>query len=124
MNMPYTSIEAYIHSFPDEIQAILQELRRTIQEVVPEATEKISYGIPTFYLKGNLVHFAAYKKHIGFYPGATGIEVFQQDLSGYKSSKGAVQFPLEAPLPLKLIRKIVKYRKKENLAKANKAAKH
>jgi uncharacterized protein YdhG (YjbR/CyaY superfamily) len=93
-------------------------MRATIKETAPEATEKISYQMPTFYLNGNLVHFAAFKSHIGFYPVPTGIEKFKKELSVYKTTKGAVQFPLDQPLPLDLVRKIVKFRVAENLRKA------
>ncbi|HWP22189.1 MAG TPA: DUF1801 domain-containing protein [Candidatus Cryosericum sp.] len=112
-----TPITDYILQFPADVQQKLNELRTTILEIVPDATEKIAYGIPTFYVKGNLVHFAAYKHHIGFYPGASGIETFQSELTQYKLSRGTVQFPLDQPLPMELIRRIVKYRLAENLAK-------
>ena len=114
----FQSIDEYIATFPEDIQAVLQQLRATIHAAAPQATEKISYQMPTFYLKGNLVHFAAFKSHIGFYPAPSGIEAFQQELSAYKSSKGAVQFPIEEPLPLELISRIVKFRVAENLGKA------
>ena len=114
MNKQYRTIDEYIKSFPGDIQARLKQLRALIRRVAPEAQEKISYQMPTFYLNGNLVHFAAYPKHIGFYPTPSGIEAFQKELSKYKSSKGAVQFPLDAPLPLKLIERIVKFRVKES----------
>ena len=114
----FQSIDEYITTFPEDIQAILQQLRATIRAAAPEATEKISYQMPTFYLKGNLVHFAAFKSHIGFYPAPSGIEAFQQELSAYKNSKGAAQFPIEEPLPLELISRIVKFRVVENLEKA------
>ncbi|MEN6419110.1 MAG: DUF1801 domain-containing protein [Clostridiaceae bacterium] len=112
-----TPITDYILQFPADVQQKLNELRTAILEIVPDATEKIAYGIPTFYVKGNLVHFAAYKHHIGFYPGASGIETFQSELTQYKLSRGTVQFPLDQPLPMELIRRIVKYRLAENLAK-------
>ena len=114
----FASIDEYIASFPEDIQAILQELRATIKAAAPDAQEKISYQMPTFTLKGNLVHFAAHKDHIGFYPTPSGIEAFQQELAAYKYSKGAVQFPLGEPLPLDLIRRIVAFRVDENLKKA------
>lgn len=117
MNKQYRTIDEYIKSFPADIQARLKQLRALIQRAAPEAQEKISYQMPTFYLNGNLVHFAAYPKHIGFYPTPSAIEAFQKELSKYKSSKGAVQFPLDAPLPLKLIERIVKFRVKENSRK-------
>lgn len=112
-----TPITDYILQFPAAVQQKLNALREAILEIVPDATEKIAYGIPTFYVKGNLVHFAAYKSHIGFYPGASGIEVFQSELTQYKLSRGTVQFPLDKPLPMELIQRIVKYRLAENLAK-------
>jgi uncharacterized protein YdhG (YjbR/CyaY superfamily) len=112
------TIDDYIATFPKEIQKKLQEMRATIKETAPDAEEKISYQMPTFYLKGNLVHFAAFKNHIGFYPVPTGIEKFKKELSAYKTSKGAVQFPLDKPLPVDLIRKIVKFRVAENMKKA------
>ena len=97
-------------------------MRRTIRKCVPEAKEAISYGIPTFKLKGNLVHFAAFKNHIGFYPGAAAIVVFAKDLSTYETSKGTIRFPLDQPLPLDLVEKITKYRVAEERAKAKKGA--
>jgi uncharacterized protein YdhG (YjbR/CyaY superfamily) len=111
------SIDAYIAQFPLDIQMLLKQMRLTIQKAAPSATEAMSYQIPTFRLKGNLVHFAAFKKHIGFYPGAAGIAAFQDELAGYKSAKGSVQFPLDVALPLGLVRKIVKFRVEQNLAK-------
>jgi uncharacterized protein YdhG (YjbR/CyaY superfamily) len=110
----FITIDEYIKTFPKDIQKILQEVRRTIKEAAPDADEAISYQIPTFKLNGNLVHFAAVKNHIGFYPGSKVIQVFTKEFSSYKSSKGAVQFPIEKPIPLALIKKIVKYRVKEN----------
>lgn len=112
------TIDEYIAGFPKDVQDILQKIRMTIHEAAPEATEKISYQMPTFYLKGNLVHFAAFKEHIGFYPVPTGIKKFEKELSVYKQGKGSVQFPLDQPMPYDLISKIVKFRVKENLAKA------
>lgn len=113
---PSTPITTYILQFPPEVQEKLNLMRNAILEIAPEATEKISYGIPTFYLKGNLVHFAGYKHHIGFYPGADGIATFANDLSPYKLSKGTVQFPLDQPLPLELVKQITAFRKAQNLA--------
>ncbi|EIE00988.1 iron chaperone [Leptospira licerasiae] len=106
----FQSIDEYIKTFPKEVQSILQELRKVIRETAPEASEKISYQIPTFYLNGNLVHFAAYKNHIGFYPGASGIAKFKKEIDNYKNAKGSVQFPIDQPLPFDLVRKIVKFR--------------
>jgi uncharacterized protein YdhG (YjbR/CyaY superfamily) len=114
----FNSIDEYIANFPVEVQKILRELRAVIKEAAPDAEEKISYQMPTFALKGNLVHFAAYKNHIGFYPAPRGIEAFKQELSVYKGAKGSVQFPIDKPLPLKLISKIVKFRVAENLKNA------
>lgn len=111
----FTSIDEYIHVFPLEVQKKLKELRDVIKAAAPEAEEKISYQMPTFYLNGNLVHFAAYKNHIGFYPSPSGIEAFQLELSVYKGAKGSVQFPIEKPLPYELIRKIVRFRVEENM---------
>ena len=108
-------IDEYISQFPKEVQKKLQELRKVIREAAPQAEEKISYMMPTFYLKGNLVHFAAYSSHIGFYPAPSGIEAFKEELAGYKTSKGAIQFPIDKELPMYLIRKIVLYRVEENM---------
>lgn len=115
---PFSSIDAYIASFPAHVQAILTTLRTTIRAAAPDAEEKISYGMPTFSLKGNLVHFAAHTNHIGFYPTPSGIAAFQDELAAYKGAKGSVQFPLEQPLPLDLIQRIVQFRVAENLQKA------
>ncbi len=112
-----TVIDVYISKYPEEIQKMLQELRQVIQESAPEATEKISYQMPTFYLNGNLVHFAVNKNHIGFYPAPSGIEAFEEALKPYKYSKGAIQFPFDKPIPYDLIRRIVKHRVEENLSK-------
>jgi uncharacterized protein YdhG (YjbR/CyaY superfamily) len=114
------NIDAYIAACPQDVQAKLQELRAIIRKAAPEAEETINYAIPTFTLNGNLVHFAAFKNHIGFYPAPSGITAFKKELSGYAQAKGSVQFPLDQPLPLKLITRIVKFRVKENLAKAKK----
>ena len=111
-------IDEYIAGFPPDIQTTLQQIRATIRAAAPDAEEKISYQMPTFFLYGNLMHFAAFKNHIGFYPAPTGIERFQEKLAAYKGGKGSVQFPLEAPMPLGLIGEIVKYRVQENLARA------
>jgi uncharacterized protein YdhG (YjbR/CyaY superfamily) len=119
MNTAPQTIDNYIAGFPKDIQDLLEEIRNTIQEATPNAVEKISYGMPTFALNGkNLVHFAAFKNHIGFYPVPSGIEKFKKELSKYKGAKGSVQFPLDKAMPLELIAKIVKFRVKENLAKA------
>lgn len=118
MKSTYTTIDEYIATFPADVQAILQKVRETIHKAAPEATEAISYQMPTFKLNGNLVHFAAFKNHIGFYPVPSGIEKFKKELSTYKGAKGSVQFPLDRPIPYTLISKIVKFRVKENLEKA------
>lgn len=115
---PFTTIDEYIAGFPPETQAILQELRAVIRAAAPEAQEKISYQMPTFALHGNLVHFAAWKTHIGLYPTASGTQAFQQELAAYTTSKGAVRFPLDQPLPFDLIRKIVAFRVEEARQKA------
>ena len=120
MSRQFKTIDEYIDTFPADVQSILNELRQTIKEAAPEAEETISYQMPTFTLNGNLVHFAVFKNHIGFYPTPTGIEAFQEELSPYKGAKGSVQFPIDQPLPLPLIRKIVKYRVKENLERKQK----
>lgn len=118
METAANNIDEYISGFPKEVQVVLQEVRTTIQKAAPKATEKISYAIPTFALAKNLVHFAGYKNHIGFYPGAKAILAFHKELSRYKSAKGSVQFPLDTPMPLRLITKIVKYRVKEETERA------
>lgn len=115
--LPYDSMDAYIANFPQEVQDQLQAIRMVVKEIVPDAMETINYGIPTFKLKGNLVHFAAYKNHIGFYPGASGIKAFVPRFIDYHYSKGAVQFPLNQPLPLDLIKEIVLFRVNENMSK-------
>ncbi|TDQ09205.1 iron chaperone [Pedobacter metabolipauper] len=112
-----TTIDEYIADFPEDIQEMLQQVRESIKKAAPYAEEKISYAMPTFTLNGNLVHFAGYKNHIGFYPAPSGIEKFKEELSVYKGAKGSVQFPLNKPMPLALISKIVAFRVKENLNK-------
>ena len=114
----FNSIDEYIAVFPKEIQKILRELRATIKTSAPDAEERISYQIPTFALKGNLVHFAAFKKHIGFYPTSSAIQAFKHELAIYEGAKGTIRFPIGKPLPLKLISNIVKYRVAENLENA------
>jgi uncharacterized protein YdhG (YjbR/CyaY superfamily) len=113
-NLPFSSIDAYIATFPKDIQEILNALRATIRAAAPDAEETISYQMPTFRLKGNLVHFAVHKNHIGFYPTPSGIAAFQEELSAYKGAKGSVQFPLDQPLPLDLVQRIVRFRVEEN----------
>ena len=114
------TIDEYIAEFPPETRKVLEELRALIKSLAPGATEKISYAIPTFHLNGNLVHFAGYERHVGFYPGAGGIEAFKEELKPYKSAKGSVQFPLDQPLPTDLIRRMVEFRVAENTGKASK----
>ena len=114
------SIDDYIKSFPPGIKKLLQQVRASIQKAAPGAEETIKYAMPTFMLNGNLLHFAAFKNHIGLYPTPNGIEAFKKELSVYKGAKGSVQFPLDQPMPLELIGKIVKYRVAENMAKAKK----
>ncbi|RJP47709.1 MAG: hypothetical protein C4583_16290 [Anaerolineaceae bacterium] len=118
MKSTYTTIDEYIVTFPKDIQVVLQKIRATIRKAAPQAEEAISYQMPTFKLHGNLVHFAAFKSHIGFYPVPSGIEKFKKELSAYKGAKGSVQFPLDRPIPYALIAKIVKFRVMENLEKA------
>lgn len=109
-----TTIDEYIAQFPEDVQQVLSRVRAVIHEAAPEATEKISYQMPAFYQNGMLVWFGGFQKHIGFYPKGSGVEAFKEELSSYKSSKGAVQFPLDKPIPYDLIRKIVKFRVAEN----------
>ena len=118
MAMPrsqFKTIDEFIASYPKNVRDVLEELRRAIRESAPNAEETISYGIPTFDLNGrHLVHFSAYKNHVGFYPTSSGIKAFKKELSPFKTSKGTVQFPLDKPIPFDLVRKIVKFRVKEN----------
>jgi uncharacterized protein YdhG (YjbR/CyaY superfamily) len=114
-----TTIDEYIAGFSPEVQVILEKIRRTIRKAAPGAAETIKYRMPTFTLNGNLVYFAAFKKHIGFYPIPTGIEAFKKELSVYEQGRGSVQFPLDKPIPFDLISRIVKFRVKENLERAN-----
>ena len=122
-NSSFQTIDEYISQFPDDIQVILQKIRAIIKEAAPDASEKISYQMPTFFLHGNLVHFAAFKSHIGFYPVPSGIEKFQDELSHYKGGKGSVQFPLEETIPYDLIRRITLFRVEENTTLAKTKAK-
>ena len=119
-NVNYTTVDEYIMQFPQELQEVLQQLRKTIRASAPEAEERISYQMPAYYYKGNLVYFAAFKKHIGFYPTPSGIEAFKDELTGFKQSKGTVQFPAGKPLPFDLISRIVKYRVEENIKRSKK----
>jgi uncharacterized protein YdhG (YjbR/CyaY superfamily) len=117
-NAPQT-IDEYISGFPEDVRQILTQIRSVIKESAPGAVEKISYQMPTFYLNGNLVHFAAFPKHIGFYPTPSGIEAFKDEIARYKWSKGAVQFPINEPMPYDLIRRITQFRVAENLKKSD-----
>lgn len=111
------SIDQYIAQFEPEIQERLNAMRATIHENAPDATEKIAYQMPTFVLFGNLVHFAAFKHHIGFYPAPSGVSEYAQELARYKTAKGSIQFPLDEPLPLGLVAEVVRFRVAENTAK-------
>jgi len=114
----YTTIDEYIADFPEDVQNILKEIRAVVKAAAPGAEEKISYQMPAFTLQGNLVYFAAFKKHIGFYPTPSGTEKFKKEISGYQAAKGSIQFPLDEPMPYDLIRQIVEFRVQDNLAKA------
>ena len=116
----FDTIDEYIKIFPKDVQNLLKSVRQTIKKAAPKAEETINYQIPTFKLNGNLVHFAAFKNHIGFYPGSKAIEIFSKDLKEYKTSKGAIQFPIDRRIPTSLIRKIVEHRVKINSAKNSK----
>lgn len=118
----FKDIDEYIANFPEEVQAVLEKIRQTIRKAAPDAAEAIKYQMPTFTLKGNLVHFAAHKNHIGFYPAPTGIEQFKDETSLYQSGKGTLQFPLNEPIPYDLISRIVAFRVKENRERAAKKA--
>jgi uncharacterized protein YdhG (YjbR/CyaY superfamily) len=114
MEKPFKTIDEFIHSFPKDVQTILERIRQAIQKAAPEATETMSYGIPTFDLNGkHLVHFAGFAKHISFFPTPSPIPVFKKELAGYKTSKGTIQFPLDKPIPFDLIKRIVIFRVKE-----------
>jgi len=119
-NKKFKNIDEYIQSHPKDVQKILMEIRKTVKKAAPKAKEKISYGMPAFTQNGNLVYFAAFKNHIGFYPLPSGINSFKKELSTYKTSKGAIQFPIDKPMPLSLITKIVKFRVKEDMTKRKK----
>ena len=116
----FKTIDEYIKIFPKDIQKILGMVRQTIKKAAPEAEEAISYQMPTFKLNGNLVHFAAFKNHIGFYPTPSGTKEFKKEISVFRSGKGSIQFPIDKPMPLSLIKKIVKYRVKESVTAAKK----
>ena len=111
-------VDKYMAGFPEEVRSKLEDIRSIIRKNAPDAFEKISYGIPTFDLNGNLVHFAGYKQHVGFYPGANGIEAFKEEIEKYKWAKGSVQFPHDKKLPVALIARIVRFRVKQNLEKS------
>ena len=113
----FKTIDEYIKTFPEDVQGILEKMRQTIRKAAPEAEEAISYRVPTFKLNGNLVHFAAFKDHVSFFPTGKGVAAFKKELSSYKGSKGTVQFPLDKPIPYDLVRKITMFRRKQNLAK-------
>jgi len=118
------NIDKYIAGFPQDVQAILEKTRRTIRKAAPGAEEKISYQIPTFTLKGDyLIYFAAYKKHVALYPAPRGIAKFKKELSAYEGGKGTVRFPLDKPIPFDLIRRIVKFKVKENQERAKRKKK-
>jgi len=117
-NTNYRSIDEYIASFPKEAQKILEAIRATIKAAAPEAEEKISYQMPTFFLNGNLIHFAAFKNHIGIYPTPSGTQAFKDEISRYQGAKGSIRLPIDEPMPLELISRIVKFRVAENLTKA------
>jgi uncharacterized protein YdhG (YjbR/CyaY superfamily) len=111
------TIDQYIEGFPEEIRIILSKMRSAIRTAAPQAVERISYQMPASYLNGNLVYFAAFKNHIGFFPTSSGVAAFQKELANFATSKGTVHFPLDKPLPLDLIKRIVKFRVKENSSK-------
>ncbi len=110
MTTAINTIDAYIAQYPKDVQEKLQTIRSMVKRIAPTATERISYGIPTFHLQENLVHFAAFKHHIGFFPGPEAVAAFASQLSAYKTSKGTIQIPLDVPLPLELLEKIIRYR--------------
>jgi uncharacterized protein YdhG (YjbR/CyaY superfamily) len=111
------TIDEYVETFEPEIQKTLNEIRNFIKTEVPEAAEKISYGMPTFYLNGNLVHFAAFKDHYGFFPSPSGIDAFEKELAPYRTGKGTLRFPIDKPIPWDIIKKVIQFRVKENLNK-------
>ena len=116
----FDTIDEYIAEFPNDVQKILKKVRATIRKAAPHAEETIKYQIPTFTYQGNLVHFAAFKNHIGFYPAPSGIDQFKKEIASYRRGKGTLQFPLDQPIPFALISKIVKFRVQQNLEKAKK----
>ena len=120
MDMSIKTIDEYVAQFPKDIQVLLEKMRTIISKAAPKAEEAMAYGIPTFKLHGNLVHFGGYKSHIGFYPAPSGIEAFKKELAEYEGSKGTIRFPLDKPLPATLITQVVKFRVKKNLEKVKK----
>ena len=120
MNTSIETIDEYIAQFPKDVQVMLEKMRTIIHKAAPKAEEAMAYGIPTFKLNGNLVHFGGYKSHIGFYPAPSGIEAFKKELAKYEGSKGTIRFPLDKPLPATLITKVVKFRVTKNMEKAKK----
>ena len=120
MNTSIKTIDEYIAQFPKEVQELLEKMRTIIHKAAPKAEEAMAYGIPTFKLNGNLVHFGGYKSHIGFYPAPSGIEAFKKELAKYEGSKGTIRFPLDKPLPVTLITQVVKFRVAKNLEKVKK----
>lgn len=118
MKIEFKDIDSYIATFPKDVQVLLEQVRDAIKTSAPKAEEVISYNMPAFKLHGMLVYFAGYKQHIGFYPTASGIAAFKDELSKYKNAKGSVQFPIDKPMPITLIKKMVKFRVKENTEKA------
>ena len=120
MQKAVENVDTYIEQFKPEVRELLEQMRKTVRSAAPNAEETISYAIPSYKLNGMLVHFAAFSKHIGFYPGAGGVSEFADELTAYKASKGTVQFPFGHPLPLDLIRRIVEFRVHQNLEKKKK----
>jgi uncharacterized protein YdhG (YjbR/CyaY superfamily) len=124
MSKPFKTIDEYIGTFPADVQVVLEQVRQTIRRAAPGAVETISYQMPTFKLNGrNLVHFAGWENHVGFYPAPSGMTSFDKELSGYVRGKGSVQFPLDRPIPFGMIEKIVTFRVQEDLARVNAAKK-
>jgi len=119
----YETIDEYIKTFPKDVRNILEKVRQAIKESAPSAEEAIRYQMPTFKLNGNLVHFAGYKNHIGFYPTPNGTEAFKKEIAVYRAGKGSIQFPIDKPIPISLIKKIVKFRVKESAEAAIKSSK-
>jgi uncharacterized protein YdhG (YjbR/CyaY superfamily) len=116
----FETMDAYIATFPKDVQSLLEKMRQTIKEAAPAAEETISYQMPTFKLNGNLVHFAAFKHHIGLYPTPSGTEAFKDELTPYESGKGSIKFPMDEPIPFDLVKRIVEFRVKENQEKGKK----